>query len=52
MVLQFVRDQLYFSGLSSEVQSFLSERAAAELQLQAAGFRSEAVVWFSGETTL
>uniref|UniRef100_A0A671VBQ0 Si:zfos-364h11.2 n=1 Tax=Sparus aurata TaxID=8175 RepID=A0A671VBQ0_SPAAU len=41
--LQFVRDQLCFSGLSSEVQPLPSERAGAERQ-QAAGFRSEAAV--------
>ncbi len=41
--LQVVRDQLCFSGLSSEVQPLPSERAAAEWK-QAAGFRSEAAV--------
>nr|WPK86709.1 NLRC3-like protein isoform_X23 [Sebastes schlegelii] len=47
--LQFVRDQLCFSGLSSEVQPLPSERAGSELQQRAAGIRSEAPVWFSGE---
>ena len=41
--LQFVRDQLCFSGLSSEVQPLPSERAGAGQQ-QAAGFRSEAAL--------
>ena len=41
--LQFVRDQLCFSGLSSEVQPLPSERAGPELQ-QPEGFRSEAAV--------
>ncbi len=42
--LQFVKDQLCFSGLSSEVQPLPFERAGPELQLQAEGFRSEAAV--------
>ena len=42
-VLQFVRDQLCFSGLSSEVQPLPSDRAGPEPQ-EAAGFRSEAAV--------
>ena len=42
-LLQFVRDKLGFSGLSSEVQPLLAERAGAESQ-QAARFRSEAAV--------
>ena len=49
--LQFVRDQLCLSGLSSERQPIPSERAAAGWQ-QAAGFRSEAALWFSAESTL
>ena len=50
-LLQFVRDQLCFSGLSSEVQPLPSDRAGAEWQ-RAAGFSSEAAVWFSGESKL
>ena len=42
-VLQFVRDQLCFSGLSSEVQPLPSDRAGSELE-QAAEFRIEAAV--------
>ncbi|KAI3355599.1 hypothetical protein L3Q82_018429 [Scortum barcoo] len=42
-LVQFVRDQLCFSGLSSEVQPLPSERAGAEWK-QAAGFRSEAAL--------
>ncbi|KAF0034449.1 hypothetical protein F2P81_012207 [Scophthalmus maximus] len=38
--LQFVRDQLFFSGLSSEVQLLPPERTGPEVQ-QAAGFRPE-----------
>ncbi|KAF0034444.1 hypothetical protein F2P81_012202 [Scophthalmus maximus] len=49
--LQFVRDQLFFSGLSSEVQLLPPDRTGPELQ-RAAGFRSEGAVWFSGESTL
>ena len=41
--LQFVRDQLCFSGLSSEVQPLPPERVEAEWK-QAAGLRSEAAV--------
>ncbi len=41
--MQVVRDQLCFSGLSSEVQPLPSERAEPELE-QAAGFRCEAAV--------
>ncbi|KAF0039272.1 hypothetical protein F2P81_007507 [Scophthalmus maximus] len=50
-LLQFVRDQLFFSGLSSEVQPLPPETTGPEPQ-QAAGFRSEGAVWFSGESTL
>ncbi|KAI4802165.1 hypothetical protein KUCAC02_020019, partial [Chaenocephalus aceratus] len=50
-VLQFVRDQLCCSGLSSEVQPLPSERAEPERQ-QAAGFRSEAAERSSGESRL
>ena len=50
--LQFVRDQLWFSALSSEVQPLPSDTSGPESQHQAAGFRSEAAVWFSGESTL
>ncbi len=49
--LQFDRDQLFFSGLSSEVQPLPPERAGAEWK-QPAGFRHEAAVWFSGESRL
>uniref|UniRef100_A0A8D3CVX4 Protein NLRC3-like n=1 Tax=Scophthalmus maximus TaxID=52904 RepID=A0A8D3CVX4_SCOMX len=49
--LQFVRDQLFFSGLSSEVQPLPPDRTGAELQ-RAAGFGSEGAVWSSGESTL
>ncbi|XP_035470909.2 protein NLRC3 isoform X2 [Scophthalmus maximus] len=49
--LQFVRNQLFFSGLSSEVQPLPTETTRAEPQ-QAAGFRSEGALWFSGESTL
>ena len=49
--LQFVRDQLCFSGLSSEVQPLPSQRAGPELQ-QAECFRSENAVWFSAAFTL
>ena len=49
--LLYVRYQLCFSGLCSEVQPLPSQRAGPELQ-QAAGFRSEAAVWFSGEFSL
>uniref|UniRef100_A0A668U5B6 NACHT domain-containing protein n=1 Tax=Oreochromis aureus TaxID=47969 RepID=A0A668U5B6_OREAU len=38
--------------LSTEVQPLPSERAGPEVQLQAAGFRSEASVWFSGESNI
>uniref|UniRef100_A0A8D3DT36 Uncharacterized protein n=1 Tax=Scophthalmus maximus TaxID=52904 RepID=A0A8D3DT36_SCOMX len=49
--LQFVRDQLFFSGLSSEVQLLPPETTGSEPQ-HPAGFRSEGAVWFSGESTL
>ena len=49
--LQFVRDQLCFSGLSSEVQPLPSDRAGPERQ-RAAGFRSEAAVCWTGESRL
>ncbi|KAG7466612.1 NLRC3-like isoform X2 [Solea senegalensis] len=50
-LLQFDRDQLFFSGLSSEVQPLTPERPGPELE-QAAGFRSEAAVFWTGESTL
>ncbi|KAF0028587.1 hypothetical protein F2P81_019674 [Scophthalmus maximus] len=50
-LLQVVRDQLFFSGLSSEVQPLPPETTGPEPQ-PAAGFRSEGAVWFSGESTL
>ena len=49
--LQFVRDQLCFFGLSSEVQPLPSEMAGSGLQ-QAAGLRCGAVVLSSEESTL
>ena len=49
--VQFVRDQLCFSGLSSEVQLLPSERAAPEWE-QPAGFRSEASLCWTGESKL
>ena len=49
--LQVVRDQLCFSGLSSEVQPLLSERSGPDSQ-QAAGFRSEASLCWTGESKL
>ena len=49
--LWFVRDQLWLSGSSTEVQPLPSERAEPELE-QAAGFRSEASVWFPGESRM
>ena len=50
-VLQFVRDQLWLSGLSSEVQPLPSEISGSERK-QAEGFRSEAAAKFSGESRL
>lgn len=41
---QFVRNQLYFSDLSSEFQLLPSERAGSESQ-QAAGFRNGAALY-------
>ena len=49
--MQVVRDQLFFSGLSSEVQPLPSETSGPELQ-QPAGSRSETSVWVSGESRL
>ena len=51
MELQTVRDQLFFSGFSSEVKPLSSERTGSELQ-QAEGLRSEGAVWFSTESNL
>uniref|UniRef100_A0A8D3CU15 Uncharacterized protein n=2 Tax=Scophthalmus maximus TaxID=52904 RepID=A0A8D3CU15_SCOMX len=48
-LLQFVRDQLFFSGLSSEVQLLPPERTGPEVQ-QAAGFRSEEAAWSCPES--
>ena len=50
--MQSVRDQLFFSGFSSEVKPLSSERTGSELQLQPAGLRSEGAVWFSTESNL
>ena len=49
--LQSVRDQLVFSGFSSEVKTLSSEKTGSEWQ-QAAGLRSEGAVWFSTESNL
>ena len=49
--LQSVRDQLFFSGFSSEVKPLSSQRTGSELQ-QPAGLRSEGAVWFSTESNL
>lgn len=49
--LQFVRDELWSSGLCSEVQPLPSHRAGPEWK-QSSWFRSEASVWFSGESSL
>lgn len=49
--LQFVRDQLCFSGLSSEVQPLPSDTPGPELQ-RPEGFRSEEAVCWTGESKL
>ena len=49
--LQSVRDQLFFSGFSSEVKPLSSQRTGSESQ-QPAGLRSEGAVWFSTESNL
>ena len=49
--MQTVRDQLFFSGFSSEVKPLSSERTGSDWQ-QAAGLRSEGAVWFSTESNL
>ena len=49
--LQTVRDQLFFSGFSSEVKPLSSERTGSDEQLPA-GLRSEGAVWFSTESNL
>ena len=51
MGLQTVRDQLFFSGFSSEVKPLSSQRTGSELQ-QPAGLSSEGAVWFSTESNL
>ena len=51
MELQTVKDQLFFSGFSSEVKPLSSERTGSELQ-QAAGISSEEAVWFFTESNL
>ena len=50
--LQFVKDQLFFSGLSSEVQPLPSETSGPEQQQRPSGSRSETSVWVSGESRL
>ena len=52
MELQSVKDQLFFSGFSSEVKPLSSQRTGSELQQQPAGLRSEGAVWFSTESNL
>ena len=49
--LQFVKDQLFFSGLSSEVQPLPSETSGPEHQWPS-GSRTGGSVWFSGESRL
>ena len=49
--LQTVRDQLFFSGFSSEVKPLSSERTGSERK-QPAGLSSEGAVWFSAESNL
>ena len=49
--LQSVRDQLFFSGFSSEVKPLSSQRTGSERQLPA-GLSSEGAVWFSTESNL
>ena len=51
MGLQSVRDQLFFSGFSSEVKPLSSQRTGSEVQ-QPAGLSSEGAVWFSTESNL
>ena len=51
-MVQPVRDQLFFSGFSSEVKPLSSQRTGSELQQQPAGLRSEGAVWFSTESNL
>ena len=51
-VLPVVKDQLWFSGLSSEVKPLPSEISGSEWKPPASGFRREAAVWFSGESKL
>ena len=49
--MQSVKDQLFFSGFSSEVKPLSSQRTGSELQ-QPAGLSSEGAVWFSTESNL
>ena len=51
MELQSVRDQLFFSGFSSEVKLLSSERTGSESK-RPAGLSSEGAVWFSTESNL
>ena len=50
--MQSVRDQLFFSGFSSEVKPLSSQRTGSEVQQQPEGLRSEGAVWFSTESNL
>ena len=50
-VLQSVRDQLFFSGFSSEVKPLSSERTGSEWQ-RPAGLRSEGAAWSGAEFRL
>ena len=49
--LQTLRDQLLFSGFSSEVKPLSSEKTGSDWQ-RPAGHRSEGAVWFSTESNL
>ena len=51
-MVQSVRDQLFFSGFSSEVKPLSSQRTGSERKQQAAGLSSEGAVWFSTESNL
>ena len=48
--LQVVKDQLFFSDLSFEVQPLPSETSGPELEQEPAGFRIGGSVWVSGES--
>ena len=49
--LQFIKDQLFFSGLSSEVQPLPSGTSGPEVE-QPAGSRCAAAVWSGPESRL